>query len=101
MHIDNVWTIIGFAGQALFFGRFFVQWIASERAKRSVIPRAFWYFSLAGGSVLLCYAVYRHDPVFTVGQAAGLSIYARNLWFIHKGKKPPGASSDPAADSGV
>lgn len=102
MHIDSIWTVVGFAGQALFFCRFFVQWLASERAKRSVIPQAFWYFSLGGGTVLLLYAVFSlHDPVFTVGQAAGLSIYARNLWFIHKGAKPPGASGDPAGDAAV
>ena len=99
MHIHSVWTVVGFAGQALFFGRFFVQWLASERAKRSVIPQAFWYFSLGGGTVLLLYAVFSlKDPVFTVGQAAGLFIYLRNLWFIHKGKRPPGASADPVAD---
>ena len=102
MHIHKIWTIVGFAGQALFFSRFFVQWLASERAKRSVIPSAFWYFSLGGGTVLLLYAVFSlHDPVFTVGQAAGLSIYARNLWFIRKGAKPPGASGDPAGDAAV
>jgi len=59
-----------------------------------VIPRAFWYFSLGGGSVLLCYAIFSlHDPVFTVGQAAGLSIYARNLWFIHRRPGPPEAAA--------
>ena len=58
-----------------------------------MIPEAFWYFSIAGGAVLLAYAVFSlHDPVFTVGQAAGLFIYARNLWFIHRGQRPPGAA---------
>ena len=67
-----------------------------------MIPAAFWYFSLGGGTVLLLYAVFSlKDPVFTVGQAAGLSIYARNLWLIHRGAKPPGASGDPAGDAGV
>ena len=65
-----------------------------------MIPPAFWYFSLAGGTVLLLYAVFSlKDPVFTVGQAAGLFIYLRNLWFIHKGQRPPGASSDPVGDA--
>jgi lipid-A-disaccharide synthase-like uncharacterized protein len=83
-HANKIWIAIGFAGQALFFGRFFVQWLASERARRSVIPNAFWYFSLGGGLVLTTYAIYRRDPVFIVGQVSGLFIYLRNLWFIHK-----------------
>ncbi len=65
------WIIIGFAGQALFSTRFVLQWIASERARRSIVPKAFWYFSLAGSAVLLSYAIHRQDPVFIVGQAAG------------------------------
>ena len=81
---DLVWMIIGFCGQMLFFGRFFVQWLASERKKTSVVPTQFWYFSLAGGIVLLAYALHRRDPVISVGQAAGLFVYARNLYFIHK-----------------
>jgi lipid-A-disaccharide synthase-like uncharacterized protein len=84
-----LWIAIGFLGQALFFGRFFVQWIASERKKQSVIPRAFWYLSLAGGSVLLAYAIHQRDPVFIVGQATGFFIYSRNLWFIYRGSSSP------------
>lgn len=79
--------IIGFAGQALFFGRFFVQWIASERAGRSVVPEAFWYFSLFGGLVLTVYAFLRHDPVFLLGQSAGLFIYIRNIMLVRRAKK--------------
>ena len=82
----QIWLIIGFIGQGLFFMRFFVQWLASDRAKKSVIPNAFWYFSLAGGSVLLAYAIYRQDPVFIIGSATGFFIYARNLYFIHSRK---------------
>ena len=78
------WLIIGFFGQALFSLRFIIQWWYSERQRRSVIPVAFWFFSLGGGVTLLAYAVYRQDPVFIVGQAAGLIIYSRNLYFIHK-----------------
>jgi lipid-A-disaccharide synthase-like uncharacterized protein len=85
----QIWLVIGFLGQALFFGRFFVQWIASERRKQSVIPRAFWYLSLAGGSVLLAYAIHQRDPVFIVGQATGFFIYSRNLWFILRGTPSP------------
>ena len=70
------WVVVGLSGQALFSMRFLVQWIMSERAKRSVMPIAFWYFSLAGGVVLLSYAIYRRDPVFMLGQGTGLIIYA-------------------------
>ena len=76
--------VFGFAGQALFSARFIVQWIASEARKQSVIPLAFWYFSLAGGLFLLIYAILRHDPVFILGQAAGLVVYVRNLILISR-----------------
>lgn len=79
-----VWLIIGFTGQALFSARFFVQWLYSERHKRSVIPIAFWYFSLAGGATLFTYALHIGDPVFILGQSMGVLIYSRNLYFIHK-----------------
>lgn len=75
----SLWLGIGFLGQSLFFMRFFVQWIASERSRKSVVPKAFWYFSLMGGMTLLAYAVHQRDVVFMVGQATGLLIYARNL----------------------
>ena len=87
---NQIWIVIGFIGQAFFFGRFFVQWIASERSKRSVVPRSFWYLSMAGGAVLLVYAIHRRDIVITVGQATGFLIYTRNLWFIHR----PGAAAE-------
>ncbi len=92
--IPLIWLIVGFTGQALFSGRFLIQWIVSERAKRSMVPTAFWLFSIGGGAVMLVYAIYREDPVFICGQAAGLLIYARNLWFIMKNArdnsaKPP------------
>lgn len=76
------WVILGFVAQALFTMRFVVQWIASERARQSVIPIAFWFFSIGGGMLLLIYALYRRDPVFIAGQALGLIVYARNLYFI-------------------
>jgi lipid-A-disaccharide synthase-like uncharacterized protein len=75
-------VLFGLFGQLLFTGRFLVQWIASERARRSVVPVAFWYFSIAGGVVLLAYAIYRADPVFILGQTLGVVIYSRNLWLI-------------------
>ena len=86
----TIWLGIGFLGQAMFFMRFFVQWIASERSKRSVIPNAFWYFSLAGGIILLSYAIYRRDPVFILGQFTGLFIYIRNLMLLRNSSKATG-----------
>jgi lipid-A-disaccharide synthase-like uncharacterized protein len=85
MTTDQVWLGVGFLGQALFSARFLVQWIASERKGRSVVPREFWYFSIGGGLTLLAYAIYRLDPVFIAGQAAGLFVYTRNLHFIRRG----------------
>lgn len=80
---ELLWVIFGLAAQLMFTARFLLQWIASERAKDSVMPVAFWYFSLAGGVMLLAYALYRADPVFILGQAVGVVIYARNLWLIY------------------
>ena len=77
------WVVVGLFGQLLFTGRFLVQWIASERAGKSVVPLAFWYFSVGGGIILFTYAVYRQDPVFILGQSMGLFIYLRNLWLIY------------------
>jgi lipid-A-disaccharide synthase-like uncharacterized protein len=93
------WLILGFAGQAMFSMRFLVQWITSERARRSVIPVAFWYFSLAGGSLLFIYALWRQDPVFIVGQGAGLAIYLRNLYFVRRERVEPSAPADGGGDS--
>lgn len=80
--ISVVLLALGFLGQACFSLRFLLQWIASERQRESVIPIYFWYFSVAGGLVLLIYAVLRQDPVFIVGQAGGLLVYGRNLYLI-------------------
>ena len=74
------WYVVGFAGQILFGSRFIVQWLMSERHRRVVIPVSFWYLSLLGGVALLLYAMHKRDPVFALGQLAGLFIYARNLW---------------------
>lgn len=80
---ELIWVFIGLGGQLLFMMRFMIQWIASEKEKRSVIPVAFWWFSIGGAAILLAYAIYRRDPVFILGQSLGFFIYARNLWFIH------------------
>ena len=81
------WVILGLIAQGLFTMRFLVQWIASERAGRSVIPLAFWWFSIAGGLLLLVYALYRKDAVFILGQAFGVFVYLRNLYFVLRDRK--------------
>jgi lipid-A-disaccharide synthase-like uncharacterized protein len=83
----NLWILVGYAGQALFSLRFIVQWLASERAKRSVIPVAFWFFSIGGGALLFAYALYIRDPVFILGQGMGLFVYLRNLYFVFHERK--------------
>ena len=86
-HPEAIMIIIGFGGEALFAARFVIQWLSSENAGRSVIPVAFWYFSISGGLVLLTYAIWRQDPVIIAGQSVGVLIYARNLYFIYKEKQ--------------
>ena len=80
----EAWLVIGFLGQACFFSRFLVQWMASERAGRSLVPRAFWYLSIAGGLIVLSYAIWRRDPVFILGQSVGLFVYLRNLVLLRR-----------------
>jgi lipid-A-disaccharide synthase-like uncharacterized protein len=87
------WLILGFAAQALFTARFLVQWIASERAGHSVIPTTFWLFSIGGGILLLVYALYRRDAVFIAGQAFGVFVYLRNLYFVLRDRKPTTVST--------
>ncbi|WP_187972113.1 lipid-A-disaccharide synthase N-terminal domain-containing protein [Aquibium microcysteis] len=88
------WIILGFVAQALFTMRFVVQWLASEREKRSVVPIAFWFFSLGGGTLLLVYAIQRQDPVFIAGQAMGLFIYIRNLKLIFNERRRLSAGTE-------
>src|SRR5260370_18947247 len=78
----DAWVVLGFVAQAFFTMRFVVQWIASERARASVIPVAFWFFSIGGGFLLLVYALYRRDPVLIAGRSLGLLVYVLNLHFI-------------------
>jgi lipid-A-disaccharide synthase-like uncharacterized protein len=85
--VKTFWLILGFIAQGLFSARFLVQWIASERAGKSVMPIVFWYLSIFGSALLLAYAIYREDPVFILGQAAGLIVYFRNLFLIRREKK--------------
>jgi lipid-A-disaccharide synthase-like uncharacterized protein len=88
-----MWLAVGFFGQAMFFSRFLVQWIASERRGQSVVPLAFWWLSLGGGALLLAYAIYRRDPVFILGQAFGFVVYTRNLLLIRKSRRTDAAES--------
>ena len=78
----NFFMVLGFIGQFFFSMRFIVQWVASEKHKKSVVPLAFWVFSVLGSFLLLIYAIYRKDPVFILGQAPNLLIYFRNIWLI-------------------
>lgn len=90
------WIIVGFLGQALFSMRFLLQWLFSERHGKSVIPVAFWYFSVLGGVTLLAYAIHREDPVFIIGQAGGLVIYSRNLYFIWRERRAAAKNPSPS-----
>jgi len=83
----NGWLLLGFSGQVCFFMRFLVQWVVSERQKKSIIPVYFWYLSLAGGLMLLIYAIHIKDPVFILGQSCGAFIYVRNLMFIYRERR--------------
>ena len=78
----DAWVLLGFIAQGFFTARFVVQWIASERAGKSVVPLAFWLLSIGGGALLLAYALYRRDPVFIAGQGFGVFVYLRNLYFV-------------------
>jgi lipid-A-disaccharide synthase-like uncharacterized protein len=89
---EIIWLGIGFFGQGLFFMRWVVQWVASERSAVSRVPLPFWYMSLGGGLITLAYAIYRKDPVFIAGQSVGALVYIRNLMLIHRaprGQQPP------------
>ncbi len=85
--MSTFWLGLGFSAQALFSARFLVQWIASERAGKSVVPISFWHLSMIGSGLLLLYAIQLQDPVFIVGQSAGLFIYSRNLYLIWRAKR--------------
>lgn len=83
----NFWIMLGLFAQLLFFLRFFVQWVVSEKKGESTIPVSFWYFSIAGSLLLLIYSIYRKDIVFILGQSVGSLIYTRNLILIHRKDK--------------
>jgi len=98
MSIETIWLGIGFLGQGLFFGRWVVQWIASEKKAESKVPVSFWYMSLIGGLITLAYAIYRKDPVFIAGQGIGSIVYVRNLMLIHRAN-PANPANPPASPS--
>ncbi len=87
-------ALFGFAGQAVFMGRFVLQWFASERRGRSYVPVGFWWLSLAGGLMLMLYATLRQDPVFMFGQLLGIAIYVRNLMLIRRRRKRLTSAAD-------
>ncbi|MEK7301378.1 MAG: lipid-A-disaccharide synthase N-terminal domain-containing protein [Nitrospirota bacterium] len=91
---DTIWIATGFLGQGLFFGRWIVQWLASERSASSKVPISFWYLSLVGGLITLAYAIYRKDPVFIAGQSIGAVVYVRNLMLIYRPKQTNPVKSD-------
>lgn len=91
---EQLMIVVGFAGQGLFAMRFIIQWLSSEKEAKSVIPIAFWYFSIGGGAVLLLYAIWRQDPVIICGQGLGLFIYLRNLYFIRRATVRDAAAGD-------
>ncbi|MBX9661414.1 MAG: lipid-A-disaccharide synthase N-terminal domain-containing protein [Nitrospiraceae bacterium] len=93
---ETIWIATGFLGQGLFFGRWIVQWLASERSASSKVPISFWYLSLVGGLITLAYAIYRKDPVFIAGQSIGAVVYVRNLMLIYRPNP-----SKPVAGSGA
>ncbi|MBB6729950.1 lipid-A-disaccharide synthase N-terminal domain-containing protein [Cohnella zeiphila] len=93
---ELLWIVFGMIGQVMFTGRFVIQWIASERAKKSVVTRSFWLFSILGSSMLSVYAIYRRDPVFIIGQTPGIFIYFRNLVIMRNEEK---RRAEPAAET--
>ena len=94
---EIIWLGIGFLGQGLFFGRWVVQWLASEKQAASHVPIAFWYMSLIGGMITLTYAIYRKDPVFIAGQSIGAFVYLRNLVLISRSARSTDAVESPPA----
>lgn len=99
MSTENVWLAIGFLGQGIFFMRWVVQWLASERSAESRVPIGFWYLSMVGGLITLAYAIYRKDPVFIAGQGIGTFVYVRNLMLIQKRSISPETAQTSGPDT--
>ena len=84
---DPVWATIALIGQATFGGRFVLQWIVSEYKKKSHVPTAFWFVSLAGSLILLSYSIHIKNPIFMLGFSLNTLIYIRNIHLIYKHRK--------------
>lgn len=85
--LDKTWLLVGLVGQMLFSMRWIIQWLASEKVRKSVVPATFWYCSLVGGLLVLSYGIWKQDPVIIVGQF-GVLVYARNIYMLIRGNRP-------------
>jgi len=92
--LELAWLALGLGGQAMFSARWIVQWLASERMRRSIVPETFWYLSLIGGLMVLAYGIWKREPVIILGQF-GVFIYARNIYFLLRAKGDPAAAKGP------
>ncbi|ASQ45448.1 lipid-A-disaccharide synthase N-terminal domain-containing protein [Legionella clemsonensis] len=101
MNNEYLWLLLGLTGQGIFSARFIVQWLVSEKEKKSIIPVAFWYLSLLGGLTLLVYSIYKRDPVFILGQSTGVFIYARNLYLIQRERASRFAKPNQVSERGI
>jgi lipid-A-disaccharide synthase-like uncharacterized protein len=95
---DKTWLAIGLTGQLMFSARWILQWLASEKVRKSVVPTTFWYFSLVGGLMVLSYGIHKADPVIILGQF-GIFIYARNIYLLLRGDQPDTPPAIETADS--
>jgi lipid-A-disaccharide synthase-like uncharacterized protein len=93
----DFWLAFGILAQLFFTARFLVQWISSERAGKSVIPMAFWFFSMGGGLMTLVYGVVKREPIIIIGQALSIVIYVRNIMLIVKERSARRAAAKSAA----
>ena len=98
---EMIWLGVGFLGQGIFFMRWVVQWLASERSAESRVPVAFWYLSLIGGLITLAYAIYRKDPVFIAGQSIGTFVYLRNLMLLSRSSRSPRPQGEAGANPAI
>jgi len=94
-----IWVTVGLGGQVMFSVRMLVQWLASEKSRRSVVPVAFWWFSLMGALMMMVYFTWRKDIIGVLGQVTGLAVYLRNLYMIYAGsKRDVPVTADPAPE---